>query len=315
VTVSLSIVLGKHGQVADIRSGAVPVDGFDLKFHDFDRMPDAYRLMARSTPFDVCELAPTTYLMAREAGARITALPLPMTRAFRHRGLQRLRSSGLREPKQLEGQRVGLRAYSVTAPVWTRGILAEEYGVDLSRVQWLKEDEEHVNSWQPPVNVQSAPQGRTLAQMMRSGDLQVAFTGLAGIGSGDDLDLVEFFDDADRLEADWFRRTGIYPLHGVIVVRDAVLQDHPHLAAHLVGAFTRARDNYWTRVTSGAAKDKEDLRYAKLAPLVGHPLPYGLEANRRSFEALIRYAIAQGLIRRPLRVEDAFHEPAARSIA
>jgi 4,5-dihydroxyphthalate decarboxylase len=315
VAVTLSIVLGKHGQVADIRSGAVPVDDFDLKFQDFERMPDAYRLMARSTPFDVCELAPTTYLMAREAGAKITALPLPMTRAFRHRGLQRLRASPLREPKQLEGHSVGLRAYSVTAPVWTRGILADDYGVDLSRVRWLKEDEEHVSSWQPPANVQSAPQGRTLAQMMRSGELQVAFTGLAGIGSGDDLDLVEFFEGADGLEADWYRRTGIYPLHGVIVVRDEVLRDHPHLASHLCEAFTRARDNYWARVTSGAAKDKEDMRYVKLAQVVGHPLPYGLEANRRSFEALIRYAVAQGLVRSPLLIEDAFHEPAARRIA
>jgi 4,5-dihydroxyphthalate decarboxylase len=89
----LSIVLGKHGQVEDIRSGAVPIEGIELDFRNFERMPDAYRIMARTAEFDIFELAPTTYLMAREAGAPITALPLPMTRQFRHGGLQRLRSS------------------------------------------------------------------------------------------------------------------------------------------------------------------------------------------------------------------------------
>ncbi len=312
MSASLSIVLGPHGQVADIRNGSVPVDGVDLRFQDFPRMPDAYRLMARSTPFDICELAPTTYLMAREAGARITALPLPMTRTFRHRGLQRLRQSTLTEPKHLEGHSVGLRAYSVTAPVWTRGILADEYGVDLSKIQWLKEDEEHVTSWVPPANVQSAPEGRTLAQMMRQGELEVAFAGLAGIGSGDDLELVDFFENADALESDWYRRTGIYPLHGVIVVRDEVLRDHPSLAERLIESFTQARDNYWRRVTEGLAADNEDKRYLKLARVVGNPLPYGFEENRPSFEALIRYAFNQGLLARPVAVEDAFFAPKAR---
>ena len=79
MTAKLSIVLGRHGQVEDIRSGAVVIAGVDLEFRNFERMPDAYRVMARTAEFDICELAPTTYLMAREAGAPITALPLPMT--------------------------------------------------------------------------------------------------------------------------------------------------------------------------------------------------------------------------------------------
>jgi len=309
MSTKLSIVLGKHGQVEDIRSGAVGIDGVELDFRDFDRMPDAYRIMARTAEFDICELAPTTYLMAREAGAPITALPLPMTRQFRHGGLQRLRSSSIRTPKQLEGSAVGLRAYTVTAPVWTRGILAEEYGVDLDRITWFKQDQEHVESYIPPANVKTPPPGKTLADMMRAGDLEVGFAGLAGVGAGDDLDLVEFFDNARELDADLFRRTGIYPIHGVIAVRNDVLEAHPELAKNMFGAFTRARDNYWSRVQSGAAKGKEDLRYLKLADIVGNPLPYGLEENLPSLEALIRFSHRQKLLAHAPAVDDAFFDP------
>lgn len=309
MTTKLSIVLGKHGQVADIRSGTVQVDGFELEFNDFEHMPDAYRIMARTAAFDICELAPTTYLMAREAGTPITALALPMTRQFRHSGLQRLRSSSIRTPKQLEGRAVGLRAYTVTAPVWTRGILAEEYSVDLDRITWYKQDEEHVASYVPPPNVKTPPPGKTLADMMRSGDLEVAFAGLAGVGNADDLDLVEFFENAAELDADLYRRTGIYPIHGVIAVRNDVLERHPELAMRLFDAFTRARDNYWARVKAGEATGKEDLRYLKLSEIVGDPLPYGLEENLRTLEALIRFAHRQKLISRAWAVQEAFFDP------
>lgn len=305
----LSIVLGKHGQVEDIRSGAVAIDGIELEFRNFERMPDAYRIMARTAEFDICELAPTTYLMAREAGAPITALALPMTRQFRHSGLQRLRSSSIREPKQLEGRGVALRAYTVTAPVWTRGILAQEYGVDLDRITWFKDDQEHVESYVPPPNVKAPPPGQTLAGMMRAGEVEVGFAGLAGVGSGEDLDLVEFFDNARERDIDLFRRTGIYPIHGVIAMRNDLLKADPDLAGRIFDAFTRARDNYWSRVTAGEAQGKEDMRYLKLAETVGDPLPYGLEENYPSLEALIRFAHQQKLLKQAPPVGEAFLDP------
>lgn len=313
MSAKLTMVLGNHGQVEDIRSGAVPIEGVDIEFRDFDRMPDAYRIMARSAEFDICELAPTTYLMAREAGTPVTALPLAMTRRFRHGGLQRLQDSRLRQPKDLEGQRVGLRAYSVTAPVWTRGILAEEYGVDLDKITWMKEDEEHVTSYVLPPNVAEAPAGSSLADMMRAGELEVAFAGLAGVKGDASLQLVEFFDNATELEKDWYGRTGIYPIHGVIAVRNDVLQKYPDLAGNIFDAFCRARDNYWSRVISGAAGNAEDKRYLKLADIVGDPLPYGLEENYRSFEALIRYARMQKLLGQVPDVRDAFPDPRERN--
>ncbi|MDR5825986.1 ABC transporter substrate-binding protein [Caballeronia sp. LZ043] len=312
MTEKLSIVLGRHGQVADLRAGTVKVEGHALDFIEIVRMPDAYRAMARSQPYDICEMAPTSYLMARAAGAPITALPLPMTRRFRHAGLQRPVLSALRSPRDLAGRRVGVRAYSVTAAVWTRGILADEYGLDPDSIAWFTEEDENVEGFVPPGNVQRVASGSTLAGMLRAGEIDAAFAGLAGAGN-EAGELVDIVPDAKARERDWFLKTGIYPLHGVIVVRNDVLERHPLLASALFDAFSAAKENYLARVRSGAAADAEDKRYLALAELVGDPLPYGLEENARSFEALVRYAHRQKLIPALLRLDTVVHDPRVRN--
>jgi len=304
-----SIVLGAHGQVEDLRSGLVGVPGVELEFVQVKRMPDAYRDMVRTQPYCISELAPTTYLMALAAGAPLTALPLPMTRRFRHRGLLKPRESPIRTPKDLEGRKVGVRSYSVTASVWTRGVLVEEFGVDPDRVTWVTEEDENVTSYVPPRNVQRVPAGQTLAAMMANGGIDAGFAGLAGVGAELESQLVEVIDDAARREPDWFRRTGIYPLHGVIAVRNDVLREHPELGMKLFEAFSQAKRNYLQRVDSGAATGAEDLRYRKLAELVGDPLPYGLDENRKSFEALARFAARLGLISQAPPIERLFPDP------
>lgn len=309
MTAKLSIVLGQHGQVRDLRNGAVGVAGFELEFIEKKRMPDAYREMARSQPYDICEMAPTSYLMAVAAGAPITALAIPMTRRFRHAGMQRLRSSMIRGPKDLEGRRVGVRTYSVTAAVWTRGIFADEYGLDPDKVTWVTEEEENVQSFATPPNVQRLADDQSIAGLMKQGELEAAFGGLAG--AGDDLEdqLVEIVDDADARERDWFRRTGIYPLHGMIVVRNDVLERHPGLASALFEAFTQAKANYLERIRSGEAIGAEDIRYRELAQWVGDPLPYGFDENAKSLEALVRYAHRQRLIPHAPPLRTVFHDP------
>jgi 4,5-dihydroxyphthalate decarboxylase len=315
---NLSIVLGQHGQVADLRSGAVTVDDCDLRFVDVRRMPDAYRDMARSQPYDICEMAPTSYLMAVAAGAPITALPLPMTRRFRHTGFQRPAASDLRTPKDIEGRRVGVRTYAVTAGVWTRGVYADEFGVDAATVTWLTAEDENVQSVPLPANVHRIDPGTSLADLMRNGELDAVYGGLAGIGAGAGSgsgsgsgsgELIDLVSDADELERKWFKRTGIYPLHGVIVIRDDVRDRLPWLPAALFDAFVRAKQNYLRRIESGAAAEAEDRRYQRLSELVGDPLPYGLEENAESLAALVRYARRQGLIAEEPPIENLFPDP------
>ncbi|KAA9150510.1 ABC transporter substrate-binding protein [Amycolatopsis acidicola] len=305
---ALSIVLGPHGQVRDLREGTVRVPGFELKFTEVKRMPDAYREMARSQPYDVCEMAPTSYLMAVAAGAPITALPIPMTRRFRHAGV--LARPGITGPKDLEGKRVGVRAYAVTAAVWTRGIHAEEYGVDPGKITWLTQEHENVRAFGLPANVHRAD--RPLADLLRDGKLDAAFAGLAGAGDAEGL--TDVVPDAEKRERDWFARTGIYPLHGVIVVRDEVLRAHPELPGALFEAFGQAKENYLARIRSGEADGPEDRRYRKLAAIVGDPLPYGLAENADSLVALVRYAHEQGLIPDRPPIDQVFPDPRKESV-
>jgi 4,5-dihydroxyphthalate decarboxylase len=309
MTAKLSIVLGPHGQVRDLRDGTVGLEGFGLEFIEKKRMPDAYREMARSQPYDICEMAPTSYLMAVAAGAPITALALPMTRRFRHAGMQRLRSSALRGPKDLEGRRVGVRTYSVTAAVWTRGIFADEYGVDPDKIMWITEEEENVQSFATPPNVQRLAEGQSIAELMKCGELEAAFGGLAGAGNDLEHELVEIVDDAEARERDWFERTGIYPLHGMIVVRNEVLERHPTLATALFDAFALAKANYLERIRRGEADGAEDRRYRELSQWVGDPLPYGFDENAPSLAALVRYAHRQRLIPNEPPLRAVFHDP------
>lgn len=310
MTQALNTVLGQHGQVRDLRSGAVRVEGVDLAFTDVKRMPDAYRDMARTQPYAICEMAPTAYLMALSAGAPITALALPMTRRFRHGGVQRLRGAPIAHPRDLEGRAVGVRNYAVTAAVWTRGLFAEDFGVDLAKVSWLTEEEENLAQFPLPANASRIAPGRKLSQLLASGELEVAFAGLAGAGDDASLDLVDLVPDAEERGADWYRRTGVYPLHGVIVVRNDVLAAHGELPALLYAAFVQAKNNYLERLRAGVDLDAEDRRYLALEKVIGgDPLPYGLEENAASFDALVRYVHQQGLAPSRPRIESVFIDP------
>ncbi len=306
----LRTVLGNHGQTAALKDGTVTVPGAKLEFIEIKPMIEAYRRMARQAEFDVCELAPTTYLAAKSLGAPFTALPIPMTRRFRHAGMLRRQDSSIRHPKDLEGRRIGVRAYTVTAGVWTRGIFINEYGLDSSKVTWLVDDEEHVTALKLPPNVVHVPPGETLARLMAAGEIEAGFAGAAGVGEPPEGQVyVDLFEKPAELEAAWYQKTHIYPIHGLIVVRDELLKAHPWLARALLEAFTQAKARYLQQVMSGAADQAEDRRYRKLAGVVGDPLPYGMKANLPSLEALVLYAKQQGFLPADLTVPQLILDP------
>ena len=121
-----------------LKDGTVAPAGFSFEFEEIPVLVKGFRRMVRSLEFDVSEMALTTYLTAREHGVAFTALPIFLVRGFHHGAIHYNIRSGVREPKDLEGRRVGVnRGYTVTTGVWARGILASEYGVDLERVTWV----------------------------------------------------------------------------------------------------------------------------------------------------------------------------------
>lgn len=318
--VTLDAALRKQGQTADLRNGEVEIRGVKLNHIDVQPAIAAYRRMVRDVEFDICEMAPTTYYIARAHGAPFKALPIFLTRRFHHLGFVVRDDAGIRTPKDLEGKKVGVRAYSVTTGVWGRGILANEYGVDTSKVTWVVDDEEHVRQLQLPGNVEHVSDGKSLASMMASGEIQAGFTANAGIGRegppqpgweakkrAETSSYKELWPDGLELSTEWFRRTGIYPFHGLVVVKDAVLEAHPWIADELFRAFTQAKKNWLKRLHDGEATTEEDLEYKRFSAIVGDdPLPYGIADNLPTIKALIDYAVQQKLMPRRLSVDELF---------
>jgi 4,5-dihydroxyphthalate decarboxylase len=307
----LKIAIGAYGHTAAIKNGSVLIEGVDADMIEVQPIIQAFRRMVRDLEFDICEMAPTTYMIARALGAPYIALPIFVMRRFHHGGFIVRPDANIRTPKDLEGKKVGVRAYSVTTGVWTRGIFVNEYGLDSSKVTWVVDDEEHVTALKLPPNVIHAPPAKSLQSMMASGEIQAGFTGPAGVGRAGppignwDMNAPtgaaagtypELIGNVEQVEAAWFRRTGIYPIHGLIVVKDEHVQRYPWLARSLMNAFVTAKKLYLESLKLGRGDSAEDKRYRGFFSLMSDPLPYGMAANRPSIDALVTYALQQALI-------------------
>jgi len=320
--VPLKIAIAEHPHTAAIRNGTIPIEGVEAEFVTVKPQIGAFRRMVRDVEFDVCELAPTTYIIARAYGAPFVGLPIFVVRRFHHGGLLVRADAGIRTPKDLEGKQVGVRAYSVTTGVWTRQVLIDEFGLDSSKVTWVVDDEEHVTQLKLPANVIHAPAGSSLADMMAKGELAAGFAAAAGIGRTGaptggwqevEADYPDLLPNAAELEADYYARTGIYPMHGTIVVKDAVLAEHPWIAQSIYKAFDQAKQEWLARLDAGQATTDGDKKYLALRKIVGHdPLPYGLQENLKTIEALEATAFKQGLTPRRMKIEELFVDPNAR---
>jgi 4,5-dihydroxyphthalate decarboxylase len=317
--VHLKIAIADHPQTEGIKSGEIPIEGVEAEFVTVKPQIGAFRRMVRDVEFDVCELAPTTYIIARAYEAPFVALPIFVVRRFHHSGLLVRPDAGIKSPKDLEGKKVGVRAYSVTTGVWTRQVLMDEFGLDSSKVTWVVDDEEHVTQLKLPSNVVHVAQGDSLADMMARGDLAAGFGANAGIGrTGNptggwkevEADYPDLFPNAAEIESEYFARTGIYPMHGTIVVKDSVLAEHPWVAKSIYDAFDTAKKRWLAKL--GSSTDKGDKKYQALQKIVGaDPLPYGIEENRKTIEALEQTAFKQGLTPRRMSMNELFVDPRA----
>ncbi|SLK09003.1 PhnD/SsuA/transferrin family substrate-binding protein [Novosphingobium mathurense] len=316
----LTIALSDTPGVRALRDGRVEVAGAELLFMDVHPHVAAYRQMVREQSFDICELAATTYLVAKSFGYPLSAVPVFLQRGFHHGAVVVREDAGICDPRDLHGRKVGVRAYSVTTGVWGRGILMEEYGLDASKVTWVVDDEEHVSELRLPANVEHVEAGNSIAAMMAAGSLDAGFGGDAGIGrsgapkagwnvpsSSNASHYAPLLDKADTLAADWWQRTGIYPIHGVLVIKSSLTQAYPWLADALVEAFEEAKRIWLAERTSGAGMSAVDLHFDRLASIVGSDLlPNGIPANRATLEALQRMALAQKLIALQLPLDELF---------
>jgi 4,5-dihydroxyphthalate decarboxylase len=301
----LTTVTRTQGNNTALKAGTVTPRGYTLEFVEVDPLIRAFRRMVRELEFDVCELAFTTYLCARAHGKRFTALPVFPVREFHHGAIVCNVKAGIREPKDLEGKKVGVnRGYTVTTGVWARGILADEYGVDLDRVTWVLSGDEHVAEYRPPANVASMEPGKDLAEMVVTGELAAAI----GVDL-DHPDVGPLIPDATEAGFDALRQRGHYPINHLVVVKDQLLEAHPDLAKSVFEAFAEAKNIYVDRLRNDEIDDPTpaDRRYRRVLEITGQdPLPYGVEPNRAAIEELIGHAVSQKILERPPGLESLF---------
>ncbi|MBT2225274.1 hypothetical protein [Nonomuraea sp. NEAU-A123] len=283
---SLTILLGDYPHTRPLKHGTTPVAGVDCHFAESAPLYPAFARMVRNLEYDVCEMALATYLQAREAGVPVTLLPVVLIGNTHHQSLTRLPDGADLSPRQLVGQRVGVRSYSQTTGMWVRGILREEYGVEASDVTWVTTEEPHVAQYREPAYVTRSPAGR-VADLLLDGDVAAAVLGPRAIG-GQGQGLVPVIPDAEDAGLAWIERHGTVPANHVVVVRDDVLRSAPEAVWALYSALKGA-----IAATAGERGDTPAGR----AVAAGWKQPLA-----KCFEIAGRYALEQRLVRSPVDV-------------
>lgn len=297
----LSTLTRAQGANRALIDGSVNPAGYELVFADEPVLVKGFRKMVRSLEYDVAELAVTTYLTAKEHGAAFTALPIFLVRDFHHGKTQVLEDGPIRTATDLAGKRVGVnRGYTVTAGVWARAALADA-GLDLNSVTWVLSGDEHVATYVPPANVEPAPEGRALEELLLAGELD------AVVNAGIEHDAVVPLLPEDAAW-DALKQTGFVPVNHLVVVRDELLAAEPGLATALFDAFAEAKRRYVAELEDGLAQTEQDRSFQRFIQVTGQvdPLPYGVEANRTVLDELMENAISQGILTKPLRLDEVF---------
>ncbi len=296
-TLTLKTAIGPYGHFEALKDGSLKPDGVALDHVEVAPIIGAFRRMCRNLEFDVSEMAITTYLTARAYGLPFTAIPVFPVRAFHHGAFVANSKAGVEKPKDLEGKKAGLRAYTVTTGVWARGILAAEYGVDLDKVTWVLADEEHVDAFHKdaPSNV-VYQHGAELLKMLEAGELAAG----VGLGRSESADLGPLIADAGDAAKASYAKTGVYPINHMVVVKDSLLSENPGLAPALFEAFKAAKEKWL------ATASDEDKARGGGAIVGGDPFPYGVEANRKALETIIGYAHDQHILPARFAVDEIF---------
>ncbi|GAX90379.1 4,5-dihydroxyphthalate decarboxylase [Effusibacillus lacus] len=315
----LSFGCWDYDRIRPLTDGTVPVKGIELNWLNMQVEETFWRMM-RHQEFDVSELSLSSYLIAKDRGfPKFTAIPVFMSRSFRHSGIYINVNSGIKEPFDLRGKRVGIPEYQLTACLWIRGILQHEYGVRPSDMWWFTGGEETPGRIEkvalrlpPEINIQSIAPDQTLNEMLESGQLDVLIAPRAPScflkGSPN---VKRLFPDYVSVEKEYYRKTGIFPIMHIVAIKDEILERDPWVAVNLYQAFVEAKQRVYDGFNQTAAL-KVTLPWLlaeleKTKQLMGNDFwPYGVKQNRQTLEAAISYSHEQGLVSRKLEVEDLF---------
>jgi 4,5-dihydroxyphthalate decarboxylase len=315
----ISLACGNYDRTRALLEGRVPVEGIDLTYLNLP-VEETFFRMLRYREFDVAEMSLSSYVVSLFSDkSPFVAIPVFPSRFFRHSCIWVNRDCGIREPKDLVGKRVGVPEYQMTAAVWVRGILDDEYGVPVSSVCYFTGGQEEPGRTEKlklslplDVRVEAIPAGKTLSRMLDTGEIDALYaprmpsTFLHGSGS-----VRRLFEDYASVEREYFRKKRIFPIMHTVVLRRDVYEKHPWVAQSLYKAFVYAQREAYEELYEAAAlkfmlpwliRHVEDTR-----ALMGEDFwPYGVDANLNTLETFLRYSQEQGLSKRRLTPTELF---------
>jgi len=317
--VPLTFACGLYDRMLALHTGEVQVQGVDLNFLVDDNPRNIFDRMAGGLEFDASEFSSSEYVSCFVAGnCPFVAIPVFASRVFRHSFIF-INRKHIKSPKDLEGKRIGVPVYTMTAAIFIRGLLSDEHGIDFSKNEWVEGDinsaKRHGNPTILPtakkLAISANTSDKSLSRMLEDGELSA----IIGIGTpeafGRNPDIVRLYPDYRAAEMDYYRRTKIFPIMHTVVIRRDRHEQHPFLASALYNALEQAKN-----VALKKMSYRGTLRYmlpwmtADLdeiqAVFGGDPWPYGVEANRPTLSALVRYLEEQGVVAKAPRIEDLF---------
>lgn len=270
--------MGKYPHTLPLKDGRITSPRLCFEHVEVVPANRAFRPMVNQLAYDVSELALVTLLLAKAMGRPIVGVPVVLMQQSAYGMLLVRADSPLRSAKDLEGHVVGVRSYTQTTGTWLRGMLHDQFDVDLSTLKWITFEPAHVDGFIDPVNAQRAPTGKALGQMVRDGELDAA----AGLEPIEHPDLRTLLPDALALEQDFVRQTGIKPINHTLVVREDIVAANPWVPDELFRLIVEAKE------------------------VAGGGPPDGLELNRGALTLLARYAYEQGITSRMLAAEELY---------
>jgi 4,5-dihydroxyphthalate decarboxylase len=274
VTMHLRTLLGDHPCTAALKGGSVKSDSVTLDYVEYSPTNKGFKPMVREGAFDVSEMAIVTYLMAKSFGKPMVLLPCVVMARSQHAFALYNAKSGMLTPRDLNNKRVGIRSFTTTTGAWLRGILANDYGVDLDSIDWITFEDAHVAEFRD--TTVRAPQGKQIVQMLVDGELD------AVLGEkSEHPDLKPLFPDIGSEERSWFEKHQVMPINHMVVVSEALSAHHPDAVR---GVFSLLQQS------------------AARAPAASPQ--FNAEEMRRSLETIIRYTAQQGLIPREFAVDE-----------
>ena len=315
----LSLACWNYDRTRGLLEGRIPVDGIDLIYLNLP-VEETFFRMLRHHEFDAAEMSLSSYVLSLfSENPPFIAIPVFPSRFFRHSCIYINHTSGIREAKDLSGKRVGTPEYQMTAGVWIRGILSDEYNVPVTSAKYFSGGEEEPGrpeklalSLPPEIHVERIPPTKTLSAMLDAGEIDALYTArmpstfTSGSGS-----VKRLFEDYQTVEREYYLRTKIFPIMHTVVIRRDVYDKFPWVAQSLYKAFVHSQREIYQELYQTAAlkfmlpwliRHVEETR----ATMGQDFWPYGFESNVSTLNTFLRYHFEQGLSKRQLRPQDLF---------